>query len=218
MRIVLVMHPDYADLWQRLMADLPEAERIGCLMTYGGSTRCESVANGLECVASHVAAEKPQAGSPQEVVVLIHDGARPLLTAPMIRRGIEALRQGCGAIPALASVNSLRRLTDLDEPLTESRSESVPRAEYVEVQTPQIFYLEDIRRAYAKGLAECGAAAFTDDASVAEYAGMQINLYEGLPANIKVTHADDFVIAEALLARRIQMSADEADSKASTAT
>ncbi len=106
---------------------------------------------------------------------------------------------GAGVIPVMPAVNSLRQLAAPSVSLAEAESHTVNRALYVEVQTPQIFPYRLLCDCYKSA---SDLSAYTDDASVVESAGHHVRLYEGESANIKVTHPDDFIIAEALLRAR----------------
>lgn len=190
-RIVLVLHPGFFDDWDILMSDLPEEERIPHTLCCGGKDRVSSVANGLLML-------KEVIGScGKDCLVAVHDGARPLVSPSMIARGWQAAEEGKCGVPAVPCVNSLRRLVRDDNGVESGASVSVARADYVEVQTPQIFLYEDAVRT----IGNPPEGTFTDDASIAEACGMSVRLYAGEPSNIKITNPDDFKIAEALLRR-----------------
>lgn len=144
----------------------------------GGSTRRESVRNGLETLAS--------AGVER---VLIHDAARPFLPAAVVDRLLAALDRHQGAVPALPVADTLARWDG-------ALGEAVPREHLVRVQTPQAFRFEPIRRAHA---AWTGGEA-TDDAQVARAAGLSVATVEGDPRLEKLTYEADFARAEAMLA------------------
>lgn len=201
MEIVLVVHPGYFDDWQLLCDALPASERIPFTLSCGGRSRPESVANGLLTVRDLLARSCATAAEEAEAVVLVHDGARPLVTPAMIQRALDALRPGCGVVPAVEPVSSLREVADPSLPLEERESRSVSRSRYVEVQTPQVFHYTLLRDCYSHGV---DLSAFTDDASVAESAGHGIILSRGEESNIKVTHPTDFLIAAALLGERLK--------------
>lgn len=189
MAVIIVIHPDYIDDLNSL---LKIYHIIGNLsICSGGDNRCESVSNGLDCASDRVS-------DSFRALVAIHDAARPVVSTEMIDRGFKAVKRAAGAIPAVECVNSLRRLTGAcrDE---YPESVSVSRKDYVEVQTPQVFYLDDIMNAYALISQSGDFSGFTDDASVAEAAGMSIKLYQGDTSNLKVTYPIDFKIAELLL-------------------
>ena len=140
----------------------------GVMKVPGGESRIESVKNALRTID-------------EEGTVFIHDAARPFVSPELIGRGASAIASGCGAVPVVPLADSIRHLTA-------DGSESVPRSEYVAVQTPQVFRSEDIKAAYFNLENEEG---LTDDASVAELYGIQINLFDGEPSNIKITTPAD---------------------------
>ncbi len=199
MQIVVVTHPDYMELMRNIIQAGNYPNPI--VLVEGGKTRADSVYNGLKAIRYE---------SNEDCIVAIHDAARPFVAPDLLDRGFVAVDNGIGAIPAIAPVNSLRKLlsktehgNDASAP-DERDSESVIRSEYVEVQTPQIFLLNDIIRAYelAENGSEGDLSGYTDDASVAEAAGMKVRLYEGSPMNIKITHPIDFKIGEAIMQSR----------------
>ncbi|MDE6296157.1 MAG: 2-C-methyl-D-erythritol 4-phosphate cytidylyltransferase [Muribaculaceae bacterium] len=191
--IILVLQPGFFDDWDLLVEELPIRDRIECHLCCGGKDRVHSVANGLSAL-SEIISQKGL--TPRDVMVAVHDGARPLLTPDMIRRGWSSVGPGICGVPAIPPVNSLRRLTENDRPIEESDSVSVPRSEYVEVQTPQVFTGEDAIRCYEERDPE---GVYTDDASIAEAAGMKVRLYRGSETNIKITNPLDHEIASLLL-------------------
>lgn len=193
--LILVLHPGFFDDWDLMVGDMAEEDRIACHLCCGGKDRVHSVANGLTAL-SEILLQKGLA--PRDVLLAIHDGARPLLTPELIRRGWAVAAPGVCGVPAVPPVNSLRRLTDSDIPLEECGSVSVARSEYVEVQTPQIFIAEDAMRCYDGCDPE---GIYTDDASIAESLGLDVRLYRGEDTNMKITNPLDHCIAEVLLGR-----------------
>lgn len=189
-KIILVVHPGFFDDWALLTDALPESDRIPHVLSCGGRDRPESVKNGLLTVRD----ECLHPGD--DALILIHDGARPLVSPAMIARGISAWKPGEGVIPAVPSISSLRKLDNPDVPLVDAESHAVDRARYVDVQTPQIFSFSTLCSLYFHAT---DLSRFTDDASMAEQGGVSIRLYEGDTFNIKVTNPEDFTIAEALL-------------------
>ncbi len=194
--IILVMHPGFFDDWDIISAEMDEADVLPCRLCCGGKDRVHSVANGLSALKD-ILEEKGLA--PCAVKVAVHDGARPLLTPEMISRGWEASGEGICGVPAIPPVNSLRRLTDGVKPLEEAASVAVTRSDYVEVQTPQTFIAEDLFRSYDE---RSDGQTYTDDASLAEGAGMMVRLYRGDDINVKITNPLDHEIAELLMSRR----------------
>ncbi|KQW83772.1 bifunctional 2-C-methyl-D-erythritol 4-phosphate cytidylyltransferase/2-C-methyl-D-erythritol 2,4-cyclodiphosphate synthase [Brevundimonas sp. Root1279] len=157
----------------------------GWRLASGGATRADSVRNGLNAL-----------GGPGDRPVLIHDAARPLLSAAVIGRTLEALSDADGALPALPVADSLRRGVEgrLAEPVDR---ESLWRA-----QTPQAFRLSTIRDAYA---AWPEGEAATDEATVVQRAGGRVRIVEGDARLLKLTYPEDFAMAEALVPRRTRI-------------
>lgn len=179
--ITLVVNAAHRPLWQSLCRNhgfTPPAD------VDGGPTRWHSVANALKAIA-------PAIGP--DTIVMVHDGARPLAPAAMIRRVAAVVTDGGaqGCIPAVAVTDSLRMI----DPST-GQSRPVDRSLMRAVQTPQAFrgplLIDAYRLPYSTG--------FTDDASVMAAAGYgDIRLAEGSERNIKITHPHDLAIAELLL-------------------
>ena len=164
----------------------------------GGAERGDSVKEGLKRVSEI----SSSAGTdPQQVIVLIHDAVRPGISADIISRNIEALencKAVCTAIPASDSI----RMINIEKsgydgalPLKEAMTYPIMNTDVVRrdlvfrAQTPQSFRLSDINAAYAE--ADRNGYASTDDASIAEYAGLRVALVEGSAANNKITHLED---------------------------
>lgn len=174
-RIILVLPEDHIPFWQELCQryhfTLPHTVALG------GETRFHSVRSGL----SHL---------PQEGLVAVHDGVRPLVSSALIRRSFEEAEQSGAALPACPVTDSLRLRQD------EGKSEAVDRSRYVAVQTPQTFDLGRLQRAYEQAY----SPLFTDDASVYEAASLgSITLIDGEETNIKLTTPRDLLLAELLL-------------------
>ena len=149
----------------------------------GGATRQESVRNGLESLA-----EVPPD------LVLIHDGARPLVPDAVIDGALDALAGHDGALPALAVSDSLKRAAPGGSTVIAG---AVAREGLWRAQTPQGFRypaILDAHRAAAGG-------ALTDDAAVAEHAGLSVALTAGDEDNLKITTEQDFSRAERIMAR-----------------
>jgi 2-C-methyl-D-erythritol 4-phosphate cytidylyltransferase / 2-C-methyl-D-erythritol 2,4-cyclodiphosphate synthase len=149
----------------------------------GGASRQESVRLGLESLADH---------APDKV--LIHDGARPFCEPALVDRVLEGLTTRDGAIAALPVVDTLKRADDRNGVTATLDRTGVWRA-----QTPQGFLFGPILAAHR---AAAGRTDLTDDAAVAELAGLDIALVLGAEDNLKVTTPDDLERAEAILARR----------------
>lgn len=139
----------------------------------GGATRQESGRLGLEAIG-----QKP----PSQI--LIHDAARPFVSADVIDRVIDALGSHEGAVPALPVTDTLKRAPD------RIIAQTISREGLWTAQTPQGFRYDLIRVAHERAAAS-GFTHFTDDASIGEWAGMKIAVVPGDSHNIKLTTADD---------------------------
>lgn len=146
----------------------------------GGKERADSVFNGLEAVES------------PDDLVLVHDGARPLVTAKLIRRCVACAEKHRGAVPALKNADTLKKADPDGRVITTVDREGIYR-----VQTPQCFYAGDLKAAYAAARGR----RFTDEAALMENAGFPVWLCEGDPANIKLTAPEDLVMANRLVSR-----------------
>lgn len=174
--IQLVIGPNDGDSYDDAVA--PFADKLLPAVT-GGSTRQESVRNGLEALAQH---------APE--IVLIHDAARPFADEDVLGRVLEALEHLPAALPALPIVDTLKRGK-------KGRvTGTVEREEFWRAQTPQGFRFEPILAAH-RAAAESSRHDFTDDAAIAEWAGLEVALVEGSEANVKLTTQKDFELAEA---------------------
>ena len=149
----------------------------------GGAERQDSVRLGLEVLAAH---------APDRV--LIHDAARPFLAPGVIDRLLDALDDGSGAIPVLPVVDTLKKAAD-------GRIETtVERAGLFRAQTPQAFHFQAILEAHRAHADE----ALTDDAAIAERAGMTVSAVAGDEALFKVTNPEDFERAARHLAQAFE--------------
>lgn len=148
----------------------------------GGTTRRESVANGLAALAAECR------------VVLVHDGARPFPPREAIDGGIAVARQGFAAVPALPVADTLKRADEYGIVLSTVAREGLWRA-----QTPQAFPRGLLERGHAAGLSQPVEA--TDDAMLVELLGERVELIAGSPRNLKITTSDDLALAEWYSAR-----------------
>jgi 2-C-methyl-D-erythritol 4-phosphate cytidylyltransferase len=140
----------------------------------GGRRRQDSVAAGLKRLNCDW--------------VVIHDGARPLVTKDLIERGLKAAEETGAAIAAVPVTDTIK-IADDDRIVRQTP----PRQNLWAVQTPQVFRLDIITRAYEQTKGEV-----TDDASLVEKLGYKVKLYMGSYDNIKITNPDDLALAEAL--------------------
>jgi 2-C-methyl-D-erythritol 4-phosphate cytidylyltransferase len=121
--------------------------------------------------------------------VVIHDGARPLVTKALIEDGLEAAKETGAAVAAVPVTDTIK--TAGDDRIVR---QTPPRQNLWAVQTPQVFRVDIISKAYQKAKSEV-----TDDASLVEKLGYEVKLYMGAYDNIKITTAKDLLVAEALL-------------------
>jgi 2-C-methyl-D-erythritol 4-phosphate cytidylyltransferase / 2-C-methyl-D-erythritol 2,4-cyclodiphosphate synthase len=126
--------------------------------------------------------------------VLIHDAARPLLTAELVTRLLAALDAAPGAIAAEPVTDTLKRAGP-----DGAIAETVERAHLWRAQTPQAFHFQPILAAHRRA-AETKQSGFTDDAALAEWAGLPVKLVASSGLNLKLTTAQDIALAERLLA------------------
>ena len=147
----------------------------------GGLTRQESVYNGLMVIKEN------------DGVVLIHDGARPLIKEWMIEETMEMIRYYDGVVLAIPAVETIKKV-HLPEMMVE---ETVDRNKFWTVQTPQTFKLKKIKEYYQRAKKE--RIEVTDDAAILEYYGGKVGILRGSEENIKVTTRVDILLAEVLL-------------------
>lgn len=182
--VAVVISASMESLWHELAARHGAPDVM--LLPVGGASRAETVANALRAT-----------GAADVEVISIHDGARPLASAEMIRNVVAAAWQtgSQGAIPVTPLTDSVRQLC------ADGSSVAVDRSCYRMVQTPQAFRAQLVRDAYAAvDVADC---SLTDDASVVErFTGRSPVLVDGDIDNIKITHASDMMRAGAILASR----------------
>ena len=151
----------------------------------GGASRAQSVAAGLAALPAD-----------PEDWVLVHDAARPCVSAQDVRRLVDRAREeGSGAILARPVTDTLKRADAAARILATVSREDLWRA-----LTPQMFRVGELQRALAEAL-DAGAAV-TDEASAMEQAGHSVALVEGSAANIKVTYPEDLDLAAFWLSRR----------------
>lgn len=171
--ILLVLPPHQISYAQMVLQSFEE--RIDITLIGGGETRFHSVQNGLE-------------GIPEDAIVMVHDGVRPLVSTALIRKCYEQALERGSAIPAIAATDSMRILEgDSSKPLERNNIRLI--------QTPQVFKASILLPAMQQAYQD----AFTDEATVVEMYGVPIFLTEGEKHNIKITTPEDLTIAEALM-------------------
>jgi len=159
----------------------------------GGATRADSVAHALERL------------DPACRIVLVHDAARPFVSQDVINAVIAAAEAGSGVVAAVPVGDTLKRVEEAGNADQPTRSpdgpavrETVDRRGLWRAQTPQGFPRAWLEEAYAR---RAGAGDLTDDAQLVERLGRTVVLVRDHSTNIKVTTADDFLLAEALASR-----------------
>jgi 2-C-methyl-D-erythritol 4-phosphate cytidylyltransferase/2-C-methyl-D-erythritol 2,4-cyclodiphosphate synthase len=173
--ILVVIHPEDAALYEE--ASAPVAQHL-LPPVAGGARRQDSVRAGLDALETR----RPD-------IVLIHDAARPFVEAELIGRVIDGLNGHAGALPCLPVTDTLKR--------GESGrvAGTVARDGLWRAQTPQGFAFDAILAAH-RAAAQDSTLEFTDDASVAEWFGLDVVLVEGSEHNRKLTTAEDLKIAD----------------------
>ena len=176
-QIVVVVSNDNLDRCQQLTTEQGWSKVTE--VCPGGERRQDSVAAGLKQLN-------------QCHWVIIHDGARPLVTVELIEGGVKAARETGAAIAAVPVTDTIKLAEDnmivLGTP---------PRHSLWAVQTPQVFRFDIINKAYQPAKAEV-----TDDATLVERLGYKVKLYMGAYDNIKITTPDDLFLAEVLWQKR----------------
>jgi 2-C-methyl-D-erythritol 4-phosphate cytidylyltransferase/2-C-methyl-D-erythritol 2,4-cyclodiphosphate synthase len=173
-----VIRPEDRDAFEQAAAQLDLLPAA-----FGGATRQASVRAGLEALEKH-----------QPDIVLVHDAARPFATPALVSRAIEAAAKTGAAVPGLPPADTVKRVAG------DGTVEATLERENLRlIQTPQAFAFAPLLAAHRRAAAE-GRLDFTDDAALAEWAGMQVGVFAGEPGNIKLTHEEDFARAEAMLA------------------
>ena len=175
--IVLVLPKEYIELAKELVSQISLTTDIE--FVEGGATRFDSVKNGLQHVKD---AE----------LVFVHDAVRCLVTPELIKSCSETASQLGSAIPVIPVRDSMRRVDSSNQ-----TSVIVNRENLVVVQTPQTFKRNILLSAYDVEY----SSSFTDEASVVEAAGYQVNLVPGEETNIKITFPEDLQYAEWRLIR-----------------
>jgi 2-C-methyl-D-erythritol 4-phosphate cytidylyltransferase len=173
--IVLVLNETVLELWNSLCREY--SFTIPHSLIPGGQERFHSVKNGLNFIL-----EKEK--NLDNLLIAIHDGARPLVSSELIDRGFSSAKEKKCVVPAVQSPDSIRLKKN-------ETTSSFPRENVFMIQTPQIFSARILKKAYEQAF----DPNFTDDASVVEKAGYPIHLIEGDIQNIKITYPSDMDLA-----------------------
>ena len=170
-----------ADETEQMRAALCGLEKV-CAIVPGGSTRQESVKNGLDAL-------------PKEArIALVHDGARPLISRELVARCIRQT-EDCGSAVVCTPVTDTVKV-EKDGCVVRTLDRSQLRA----VQTPQCFFAGELKAAYEAAARD--GVSVTDDASVMEHAGHSVHLLESSEVNFKLTTPEDLRRAEDIIGER----------------
>ncbi|MEC8273408.1 MAG: 2-C-methyl-D-erythritol 4-phosphate cytidylyltransferase [Bacteroidota bacterium] len=168
--IIIALPKSEFDTWKKLCQK--HQFKLNHQVVEGGDTRFESVSNALKKIN-------------EQSVIAVHDGVRPLVKNSVVNECMQTAQEKGTAIPVIAIEESLRQKTD-------SGSVVVNRDEYLIVQTPQCFSSKVLLKAYQQDY----SPRFTDDASVVESMGIEIQLVKGNKENIKITTPEDLKKAQ----------------------
>jgi 2-C-methyl-D-erythritol 4-phosphate cytidylyltransferase / 2-C-methyl-D-erythritol 2,4-cyclodiphosphate synthase len=171
-----VIHPEDVAMFQASAAGIEILPAV-----FGGATRQASVRAGLEALAKR-----------QPDIVLVHDAARPFASTSLVSRAIAAAEKTGAAIPALPVSDTVKTVDAAG-----LVGGTIDRSSLRLVQTPQAFAYAALLDAHRRAAAS-GREDFTDDAALAEWAGMKVSVFAGESGNIKITEAGDFARAEAM--------------------
>jgi 2-C-methyl-D-erythritol 4-phosphate cytidylyltransferase / 2-C-methyl-D-erythritol 2,4-cyclodiphosphate synthase len=182
--VMVVRHADDAALYMDAIQPLLPAPKL-LAPAIGGKERQDSVRLGLEALRTVA-----------PTLVLIHDAARPYVTADMLDRLLAALRRNEGALLAAPMTDTVKRVGDMNRVV-----DTVPRALLWRAETPQAFRYMDIVKAHAAAAKQAQGVTFTDDASIAEWAGMTVAVVssrgeDNRGDNSKITLPEDIAMAE----------------------
>lgn len=180
--VILALPEAHRPYWESLCASFPSVSPHHVVS--GGETRFHSVRNALACLDDFF----PDNSLPNESLVAIHDGVRPLVPREVIDRCFRVAAEKGSAVPVVPVADSLRFID-------EDSSRPVDRSRYCIVQTPQVFRRSLLFRAYGQAY----LPSFTDDASVVEALGVSIHTVSGASENIKVTTPIDLLTCSASL-------------------
>jgi 2-C-methyl-D-erythritol 4-phosphate cytidylyltransferase len=173
LQIILVLRAEFMEHGLAIAGTTGQQHRIK--ITAGGETRFHSVKNGLALTEN-------------DSIVFVHDAVRCMVKTGLIHRCCEHAMEHGNAVPAIHATDSIR----MDNG---KGPEQVDRNKVFIIQTPQTFQTNALKAAFDQPYKD----SFTDEASVAESAGMKIHLVEGDSSNIKLTRPEDLKVAEILL-------------------
>ena len=180
--IILVVHPRYHQEYSALVARYGFT-RVTAVVD-GGSTRSASVRNALRALPA------------QATCVIVHDSVRPLVTPELIRQGLALAALDRAVIAAVPVKPSIK----LVDPHTHLVRETLDRSLVWDIQTPQVFERSLLERAHAQDVVA------DDDAALVEKCGVPVRVYMGDYKNIKITTAEDLLVARAFMEAAVKES------------
>lgn len=165
------------------LRELAKGFKKPIIFTRGGETRAESVANGINCT------------SKQTQIICVHDCARPFVTSEMINATVEAATKQGAACVCMPVTDTIKQ----KDPITGFVS-TPERATLFAVQTPQAFK----KSLYLRAVEAVGGdiASFTDETSLLEEIGVEVQYIKTNTTNMKLTTVDDVPVAEILMKRK----------------
>ncbi|MCY1721708.1 2-C-methyl-D-erythritol 4-phosphate cytidylyltransferase [Prolixibacteraceae bacterium Z1-6] len=170
---ILVLPESQCSYWELLCKQ--HQFKYNYRLAFGGENRFQSVKNGLNLIDD-------------DGIIFIHDGVRPLVSEQTLHNCYNTATSKGNALPVIPPSESIRYSF-------ENKNNAVDRSKYFLVQTPQTFWVSEIKEAYNLASHE----NFTDDATVLENSGKTIHLVEGNRENIKITWPQDLFVARSFL-------------------
>lgn len=177
--VIIVANKEDVDLMRDILKDFKKVIKI----IIGGAERQDSVYSGLQVVSSDTD------------IVVIHDGARPLVTKDIIANAVTEARVSKAAIVGIPAKDTIKTVSPENVVM-----ETLERSSIWQAQTPQAFKYEVIKEAYERAN-KIGYKA-TDDSKLVERLGVSVKMVMGSYENIKITTREDIAMAEAILKAR----------------
>ncbi len=187
--LVLVTEDEWLEPMRSLASQLAPAHTPA--MVEGGPSRHASVRNGLHALSDRCGG------------VLVHDGARPLVRAEDVRKGMREVRAGRAAVLAAPVVDTIK----IVDPATMLVRKTLDRGELWAAQTPQFSMRRELQRAHIE--AQRAGTEATDDVTLLEAIGIEVMAVASSAENFKVTHPPDVARAETLLRERLDHAPEE---------
>ena len=181
--LYVVLPKNQMDFWAKLCTEFPEINATTPhILVDGGETRFHSSQNGLAAITET-----------EDCLIAIHDGVRPLIKPELISSAFEYAELHGNAILSVPTKDSIRKWDSVSQKYV-----AVKRDEIRIIQTPQIFSLKSLRKAFNQSY----SMEFTDDASVVEANGGSVLMVDSNEENIKITSSIDLDIAALLIEKK----------------